>query len=69
MKNPILHIFLLILKVLFNSALDIIYKYSKFSKTLLKKSFNLITGKKSSLILFFLCFILLLSKVGPVTKK
>lgn len=52
-KSLIFYFFLLILKVLFNLALDMVYNYNWFSKALLKKNLELIPGKKFNLILFF----------------
>lgn len=48
-----MHFFLLILEVLFNSALDIIYKCSGFSKTLLEKGFEFVSGDEIGPVLFF----------------
>lgn len=53
MRGLILYFFLLILGVLFNFALDIVYKYDRFSETLLKKGFKFVSGNKISLVLFF----------------
>lgn len=64
-----MHFFLLILEVLFNFILDIIYKYGKFSKTLLKKSLEFILSKKVDFILLFLIFMLLSSKIDPILEK
>lgn len=64
MRSSILHFFLLILKILFNLATNAVYKYSRFSKTLLKKNLEFFLRKKVDLILFFLCFILLLFKIN-----
>lgn len=64
-----LHFFLLLLRVLFNSTSNIVYKCNEFFKDLSKKSFELILDKKSGLILFFLCFIFLLSKNNFVREN
>lgn len=42
MRSLILHFFLLILRVLFNFALDAIYKCGEYSKTLLKKKLKFV---------------------------
>lgn len=41
-RNLILYFFLLILEVLFNLALDTVYKCNRFSKTLLEKGFEFV---------------------------
>lgn len=69
MKSLILYFFLLILRILFDFSLDAIYKYNRFSKILLKKIFKFVLGKRVSLILFLLYFILLSLKVYFVLKK
>lgn len=60
MKNLILYFFLLIFKILFNFILNIIYKYDRFSKTLLKKILNLSQVKGIALLFFsnilFFCY-------------
>lgn len=69
MRNSILKVFLLVLKIFFNFCLDTIYKYNKFCKILLKKSFKLILSKKNSFILFNLYFMLLLVNVDLIIKE
>lgn len=69
MKSSILYFFLLILRVPFNLALDIIYKHNIFSKTLLKKGLEFDSNRKNGLIIFLLYFILLLSKINPISKE
>lgn len=69
MKSLVLYLFLLILGFFFNFVLDIIYKYDKFSKTLLKKNLELFSNKKDSLVLFFLHFMLLPLKIDFIIKK
>lgn len=53
MTGLILYFFLLILRVLFNFVLDIVYKYNRFSKTLLKKGFEFVLNNKIRPVLFF----------------
>lgn len=53
MKSPILYFFLLILSVLYNLALDAVYKYDRFSKPLSKKGIKFILDKKVDLVIFF----------------
>lgn len=63
-------LFLLILsRVLFNPAPDIIYKYNRFSKTLLEKGFKFILDESITLVLFFSCLILLLLKFDLISEK
>lgn len=69
MKSLVLYLFLLILEFFFNFILDIIYKYGKFSKALLKKSLEFFSDEKNGPILFFLYFILLLLKIDFIIKK
>lgn len=69
MKRLILHFFILILGVLFDLALDTVYKHSRLFKTLLEKSFKFISDEGVNFISFLLCFVLLLSKVDPISKK
>lgn len=52
MKSSILHFFLLIVEVLFNSALDVIYKRNRFSEALLKKNLEFFLSKGVNLVLF-----------------
>lgn len=64
-----MHFFLLILEILFNLIPDIIYKHSRFFKTLLKKSFEFILNKKIGFVLFFLHFMLLLSRIDSILEE
>lgn len=63
------HFFLLILGILFNSASNTIYKDGGFFKPLSKKAFKFVLDKKINPVLFFLCFVLLSSKVDPILRE
>lgn len=62
MKNLILYFFLFILEVSFNFILDIVYKYNRFSDTLLKKGFKYILSDKIGSVLFFLMLYVIIIK-------
>lgn len=68
-KNLILYFFLLVFKISLNLNLDIYYKWAGFSKTLLKKVFQLVSNKKNNINAFYLNFLLLLIKVNSIIKK
>lgn len=51
-EKPHVILFLLVLKVLFNLALNAIYKYSRFFKILLENGFEFILSKKVDPIFF-----------------
>lgn len=69
MKNPILHFFLLIFRVSFNITPDIIYKYDKFFKTFLKKSFKFIPYTGTKLVMFKPDLMLLPIKANFLLEK
>lgn len=57
------------LKVLFDFIINIIYKYSRFFKTLLKKGFKFVLYKKSNFVLLNSSFVSLLIEVDFILKK
>lgn len=66
MKNSILYFLLLVFEISLYLNLDIYYKWAGFSKTLLKKVFQLISSKKNNINAFYLSFLLLLIEVNPI---
>lgn len=69
MKKLILYFFLLILEVSLNFILDIVYKHSRFSKIVSKKSLKFVLGKRNGPITFDLGLILLPVKIDPLIKE
>lgn len=59
----------MILKVLFNPALNTIYNCSRFSETLLEKGLKFVLGERGGFVLFFSCLVLLPLKVDPISKE
>lgn len=55
--------------VFFDPTLDAIYKYNRFFKTLLEKNFKSVLNRKDSIVTFYLSFVLLLLKIGPLFKE
>lgn len=60
---------MLILGVFFNFNLDVIFKYNRFFKILLKKGFKFVLYKKINFILLHLSLVLLLAKVDFIIKE
>lgn len=50
-------------------SLNIIYKYNKFLKTLLKKDFKFVLNNRNNSILFLLHLMLMLYKIDLILKK
>lgn len=69
MKALILYFFLLILEIPLNFSPDIGYKQDRFSKALLKKSYEFVLNKKDGFIAFNLGFVLLLAKINSILEK
>lgn len=69
MRSLILNFLLLVLYILRNFDQDIYYKYSKFSKTLTKKSFKFILSRGNDILAFNLSFVLLTAEVNLITEK
>lgn len=69
MRSLILYFFLLVLEVLFNLIPDIVYKYSKFSKNLLKKSLKFFSSGEKGLITFNPGLILLPAEVNLILEE
>lgn len=69
MKSLILNFFLLMLKISLNLSPNTNYKYSGFSKTLLKKTFKFVLSKKNDIIIFNLSLILMLTKFNLILEK
>lgn len=69
MKSLILDFLLLVLYILLNFDQDIYYKYSRFYKTLTKKSFKFILSRGNGTLAFNLSFVLLTAEVNLITKK
>lgn len=64
-----MYFLLLVLKIPIHLSLDIGCKKSKFSKTLLEKSFEFILNKRGNIITLNLGFLLLQIKVNPISEK
>lgn len=60
---------MLILGVLLNFNPNTSYKYSRFSKILLKKDFKFFSNNENNIITFNLSFILLLIKINLIKKN
>lgn len=69
MRSLVLNFLLLVLKISLNLSLDAIYKYCRFSKTILEKSLKFILNKKNRTIAFNLNFVLLPAKVNLILEK
>lgn len=63
------YFFLFILKIFYDLAIYIVYKRSKFSKSLSKKNFNFVLYKQTNFNLLNFNLLLLLTKVDSVFKK
>lgn len=64
MKSLVLYFFLLVLKISFNLTLDIVYKRSRFFKTLLKKGLKFVLYEEKNSVLFNLSFVFLLAEIN-----
>lgn len=68
-ESPILKLFLLLLKISLYLGLDISHKNSRFSKILLKKSFEFVSSRRNGIVAFNLGFIVLPVEVDPILEK
>lgn len=69
MKRSILYFFLLILKVSFYLASNIIYERGILFKTLSEKSLEFVLSEGVNSVLFLLCLMLLLFEVDSIGEK
>lgn len=69
MKNPVLNFFLLVLKISLNVSADTSQKQDRFSKTLHKKSLEIVLYKKDSIFAFNLSFVLLLIEINHISEE
>lgn len=69
MRSLVMYFFLLVLQVYFYFTSDVVYKYGRFSRTLLKECLEFILYKESDPVLLSLGFVLLPIKVDSISKK
>lgn len=69
MKNPILNLLLLMLRILLYLSPNADYKGGRFSKTLPKKGVEFVLSKEDSTIKFNLGFLLLPAEIDSISKK
>lgn len=64
-----MNLFLLVLRILLDLSLDINYKDSEFSKTLLEKDHDFVQSKGDDTVIFNLGLVLLPAKINPIPEK
>lgn len=68
MRNLVLYFFLLVLRVLFNLASDVVYKCSGFAKTLPEEGLKFVSGRGSGPTMLDPGFMLLPAKVDSIPE-